>query len=173
MTIRCFVTVLTLDIGGVRPLRWSAKTGGRSEVRSIYVYINRKERGNGAHMRRVIAFSTLKPRGKVAAVAALCAVAFCLMVAAAFAFSEPYANYVENGGYAQSAAAHTFVVNDGAGGKSGTIACQLFNHESGGPNEVTHGDESCVVGYGGGKYVWARVYNEIGEDETVAGEAFT
>jgi hypothetical protein len=125
-------------------------------------------------MSRIIPTTTLKFRGRVAAVAVLCAAAFSLLVvASAFAFSELYANYVENGGYAQSKEAHTFVLNDGAGGEPGTIACQLFNHESGGPNEVTHGNEKCVVGYGGGKYVWARVYNEIGKDETVAGEAFT
>lgn len=125
-------------------------------------------------MSRVIPFTTLKSRGRVAAVAVLCAAAFVLLAAAsAFAFEEVYGNYVENGGYAQSAGAHTFVLNIGAGGKSGTIACQLFNHESGGPNEVTHGNQECAVGYTGGKYVWARVYDEIGGPETVAGEAYT
>lgn len=123
-------------------------------------------------MSRLIPSTTFQSRGRAVAVAVLCAGALSLLTAAsAFAFSEIYGNFVENGGFAQSAGAHSFVVNDGAGGQAGTIACQLFNHS--GVNEVTHGNQACAVGYGGGQFVWARVYNEIGKSETVAGEAIT
>jgi len=89
--------------------------------------------------------------------------------AAASAFSEAYGFYeVGNNGYVQSAGAHTFFINFGAGG--GRLACQLFN---GNVNEVEHGNGSCGVVYGGGQYVWARVYNESGGTERVGGEAET
>jgi hypothetical protein len=92
--------------------------------------------------------------------------------AAASAFSEAYGFYaVGNNGYVQSAGAHTFVFNFGAGKNSGRLACQLFNDIN--ANEVGHGDGSCGVFYGGGEYVWARVYNESGVTEEIAGEAET
>lgn len=91
---------------------------------------------------------------------------------AASAFSESYGDYsIGNNGYVQSAGAHTFVFNVGAGSTGGRLACQLFNSK--GANEVGHGDGSCSVFYGGGEYVWARVYNETGGSETVGGEAET
>lgn len=92
--------------------------------------------------------------------------------AAASAFSESYGGYsIGNNGYVQSAGAHTFVFNVGAGSTGGRLACQLFNEK--GANEVGHGNGSCSVFYGGGQYVWARVYNETGGSETVGGEAET
>jgi hypothetical protein len=94
------------------------------------------------------------------------------MAAQAWAFSESYGNYeIGNNGYVQSANAHTFLTNTGAGSTGGRLACQLFN--SNGANEVTHGNGSCSVFYGGGEYVWARVYNETGGTETVSGFAET
>ena len=94
------------------------------------------------------------------------------MAAQASAFSEAYGYYeIGNNGYVQSAGAHTFIVNDGAGGTSGRLACQLFNSK--GANEVSHGNGSCNVFYGGGEYVWGRVYNETGATETVGGVAET
>ena len=71
----------------------------------------------------------------------------------------------------QSAAAHTFYINYGAGSNGGQLACQLFNSK--GANNVEHGNGSCAVGYGGGEFVWARVYDESGVSETVGGEAQT
>jgi hypothetical protein len=92
--------------------------------------------------------------------------------AAASAFSESYGFYpIGNNGYVQSAGAHTFVFNAGAGSTGGRLACQLFNSK--GDNEVAHGNGSCTVFYGGGQYVWARVYNQTGGTETVGGEAET
>jgi hypothetical protein len=94
------------------------------------------------------------------------------MAAQASAFSESYGDYeIGNNGYVQSANAHTFLANEGAGSTGGRLACQLFN--SNGANEVTHGNGSCSVFYGGGEYVWARVYNETGATETVSGYAET
>jgi hypothetical protein len=92
--------------------------------------------------------------------------------AQASAFSEVY-GFVEvgNNGFVQSANAHTFITNAGAGSTGGRLACQLFNSK--GANEVTHGNGSCSVFYGGGEFVWARVYNETGGNETVGGEAST
>lgn len=89
----------------------------------------------------------------------------------ASAFSEAY-GFVEvaNNGYVQSAGAHTFFINFGAGGGGGRLACQLFN---GNINEVEHGNGTCGVVYGGGQFVWARVYNESGGPEVVGGEAET
>ena len=91
--------------------------------------------------------------------------------ASALAFSEQYGFYaIGNNGYVHSAGAHTFILNYGGGSNGGRLACQLFN---GTVNNVEHGNGSCAVGYGGGEYVWARVYNESGVTETVGGEAET
>jgi len=95
-----------------------------------------------------------------------------MMAAVALAFSEQYGFYeIGNNGYVQSAGAHTFTLNFGAGSNGGRLACQLFNSK--GANEVAHGNGSCGVSYGGGQFVWARVYNESGVSETVGGEAET
>lgn len=92
--------------------------------------------------------------------------------AQAWAFSEAYGYYeIGNNGYVQSANAHTFLANTGAGSTGGRLACQLFNSKN--ANEVTHGNGSCSVFYGGGEYVWARVYNQAGVTETVGGVAET
>jgi hypothetical protein len=99
-------------------------------------------------------------------------VAALMMAAVALAFSEQYGFYeIGNNGYVQSAGAHTFTLNFGAGSNGGRLACQLFNSK--GANEVAHGNGSCGVSYGGGQFVWARVYNESGVSETVGGEAET
>jgi len=91
---------------------------------------------------------------------------------AASAFTESYGFYeVGNGGFIQSAAAHTFIYNDGAAGVGGTLACQLFNHS--GVNNVEHGSGGCSVLYGGGAFVWARVYNQAGFKQEIGGEAGT
>ena len=73
--------------------------------------------------------------------------------------------------YIHSAGAHTFILGEGWS-SSGTpkLACQLFN---GSVNEVTHGGGYCNVGYFGGQYVWARVYNQSGSTYTVTGYAET
>jgi hypothetical protein len=94
------------------------------------------------------------------------------MAAQASAFSEAYGDYeIGNNGYVQSAGAHTFLGNAGAGSNGGRLACQLFNSKN--ANEVSHGNGSCSVFYGGGEYVWARVYDETGVNETVDGVAET
>jgi hypothetical protein len=63
---------------------------------------------------------------------------------AASAFSESYGFYeVGNGGYVQSAGAHTFIYDDGAAQVGGTLACQLFNSK--GVNDVEHGSGGCTV----------------------------
>jgi len=99
------------------------------------------------------------------------AVALCI-TAVALAFSESYGFYeVGNNGYVQSGSAHTFVVNYGAGSNGGRLACQLFNSK--GANNVAHGNGSCAVAYGGGEFVWARVYDQSGVSETIGGEAET
>jgi hypothetical protein len=46
------------------------------------------------------------------------------------------------------------------GETNGLLACQLFNSK--GVNNVEHGNGSCSVLYGGGVFVWARVYNQAG-----------
>jgi hypothetical protein len=101
------------------------------------------------------------------------ALSVALVIASvALAFSESYGDYeVGNNGYVQSAAAHTFIVNYGGAGKGGTLACQLFNHS--GVNNVEHGSGGCTVLYGGGAYVWGRVYNEAGFSQVIVGEAAT
>jgi len=105
--------------------------------------------------------------------ALLAALVIALATAAsALAFSEQYGFYsIGNNGYVQSAAAHTFKLNFGVGSNGGRLACQLFNSK--GANEVEHGNGSCGVSYGGGQFVWARVYNQSGVAETVGGEAET
>jgi hypothetical protein len=103
--------------------------------------------------------------------AASCALALST-ASAASAFSESYGFYeVGNNGYVQSANAHTFIYNDGAAARGGTLACQLFNHS--GVNEVEHGSGGCTVLYGGGAFVWARVYDEAGFSQVIGGEAGT
>ena len=107
---------------------------------------------------------------RVSASAALAAVIFLSVVAAAFgyAFEEYYGN-VElcgTGCYIQSGGAHTFTYNSGSHTDTGFpyLACQLFNHE--GENVVENQSGSCNVSRGNnGHYVWARVYNESGGGE--------
>jgi hypothetical protein len=92
---------------------------------------------------------------------------------AASAFSETYGNFeISNGGFIQSAGAHTFTFNNGGATKAGTLACQLFQKE-GSVNEVEHGNGACTVTYFGGQFVWARVYDQAGGPRVVAGEAGT
>jgi hypothetical protein len=90
----------------------------------------------------------------------------------AFAFSESYGGYSICGSncYIQSGGAHTFYFNEGGAAGSPYLACQLFN---GGHNEVSHGYGYCDVFYGGGEYVWARVYNQSGSAHAVGGYAET
>lgn len=90
----------------------------------------------------------------------------------AAAFKEQYGfTFVANNGFVQSAGAHTFIVNTGAGENGGRLACQLFNNN--GANEVTHANGACTVFYGGGEFVWARVYNQSGSTQQIGGEAET
>jgi hypothetical protein len=106
-----------------------------------------------------------------AAVVAGCGVAVAV-APLAFAFSEGYGPAtVGNNGWIQSGGAHTFAFNEGAGSNGGRLACQLFNGK--GVNEVTHGNGVCAEVYGGGQFVWARVYNESGVTERIAGFAET
>ena len=114
----------------------------------------------------------LRSRLRILLTVFLSAIAVGLATAAsALAFSEQYGFYeIGNNGYVHSAGAHTFILNFGAGSNGGRLACQLFN---GTINEVAHGNGSCAVSYGGGQFVWARVYNESGVSETVGGEAET
>jgi hypothetical protein len=117
--------------------------------------------------------SLLRPRPVILIAALVSLLLVGLGTAAqAWAFSESYGYYeIGNNGYVQSAGAHTFLTNAGAGSTGGRLACQLFNSIN--ANEVTHGNGSCSVFYGGGEYVWARVYNETGATETVGGVAET
>ena len=118
--------------------------------------------------------ANLRPRRwKMLLVALLSAILAALFTAAAaLAFSEQYGFYaIANNAYVQSAGAHTFKLNFGVGSNGGRLACQLFNSK--GTNEVSHGNGSCGVAYGGGQFVWARVYNQSGVTETVGGEAET
>lgn len=111
--------------------------------------------------------------------AALISVIVGLFVAAALpsgalAFSEFYGGGSLCGSncYIQSAGAHTFIINEGwSESGSPALACQLFN--SSGVNEVSHGGGGCSVGYFGGQYVWARVYNQSGSSHKVTGYAET
>lgn len=115
-----------------------------------------------------------KPRRvRLALLTALVALgAGLIMAAAAWAFTEAYGFVaVGNNGYVQSGGAHTFVFNTGVGETGGKLACQLFNNN--GVNEVGHGNGSCAAVYGGGQFVWARVYNQSGATEVIGGEAET
>jgi hypothetical protein len=93
--------------------------------------------------------------------------------ASASAYEEWYGGYNICGSncYIQSSGAHTFNSTSGAANSNAYLACQLFNGS--GVNNVTHGYGSCVVGYSGGQYVWARVYNQSGFTEYVVGYAHT
>jgi hypothetical protein len=115
----------------------------------------------------------LRTRLAILLAAFLSALAVGLSTAAsALAFSEQYGFYlISNNSYVQSAGAHTFKLNFGAGSNGGQLACQLFNSK--GANNVAHGNGSCGVAYGGGEFVWARVYDQSGVSETVGGEAET
>ena len=115
----------------------------------------------------------LKRRPRITAAAFAVAAALALAAApAALAFSESYGPAtVGNNGWVQSGGGHTFRLNEGGGSTGGRLACQLFNSK--GVNEVAHGGGFCDVGYGGGEFVWARVYNESGATETIAGFAET
>jgi len=92
----------------------------------------------------------------------------------ALAFAEFYGGGSLCGSncYFQSANAHTFILNEGFS-ETGhpALACQLLN--SNGVNEVGHGGGTCFVGYSGGQYVWARVYNQSGSGYKVTGYAET
>jgi hypothetical protein len=93
--------------------------------------------------------------------------------ASASAYEESYGGYNICGTncYVQSGGAHTFRVNGGGASSNAYLACQLFNGS--GVDVVSHGYGSCVVGYNGGQYVWARVYNQSGFTTVVAGSAST
>ena len=115
-------------------------------------------------------------RARLTALAISLVTAFVMALAtagAASAFSESYGGYSICGSncYIQSGGAHTFYFNEGSSGGSPYLACQLFNNIN--ANEVTHGYGYCVVYYGGGEYVWARVYNQSGTSHAVGGYAET
>jgi hypothetical protein len=111
-------------------------------------------------------------RARLALFTALAVGVALLTAAAAWAFTESYGFVaVGNNGYVQSGGAHTFVFNTGVGETGGKLACQLFNSK--GVNEVGHGNGSCAAVYGGGEFVWARVYNQSGATEVIGGEAET
>jgi hypothetical protein len=116
-------------------------------------------------------------RVRLAALAASVVASLLLSLAtagAASAFSESYGGYEICGSncYIQTAAGHTFDVNEGAS-RSGEpyLACQLFN--TGNANEVAHGYGYCVVFYFGGEYVVGRVYNQSGSPHVISGYAET
>jgi len=113
---------------------------------------------------------------RVTVLAISLAAAFVLALStagAASAFSESYGGYEICGSncYIQSRNAHTFYFNEGGSGGSPYLACQLLNF--GNANEVSHGYGYCDVYYGGGEYVWARVYNQSGSPHVVGGYAGT
>jgi hypothetical protein len=115
-------------------------------------------------------------RARLTVLAICIAAAFVLALSTAgtaFAFSEGYGGGAICGSncYVQSGGAHTFYFNEGASAGSPYLACQLFN--SANANEVTHGYGYCDVFYGGGEYVWARVYNQSGSTHAVGGYAET
>jgi hypothetical protein len=115
----------------------------------------------------------LRARLTVLAICVTAAFVLALSTAgAASAFSEYYGDYEICGSncYIQSGGAHTFYFNEGGSGGSPYLACQLFN---GGHNEVSHGYGYCAVYYGGGEYVWGRVYNQSGTSHVVGGYAET
>lgn len=107
----------------------------------------------------------------LASIVTACGLGMCLADPAT-AFSEAYGFHeVGNGGYVESAGAHTFWWNDGGAGTGGRLACQLLNKS--GVDEVEHGEGGCTVFYFGGAFVWARVYNEAGFTQLISGEAGT
>jgi hypothetical protein len=114
-------------------------------------------------------------RGRVAALATLVALsAGAALPSSALAFNEYFGGGSLCGSncYIQSGGAHTFILDEGwSSSGSPALACQLFNEK--GVNEVTHGGGYCNVGYFGGAYVWARVYNQSGGGYTVTGYAET
>lgn len=111
-------------------------------------------------------------RARFALLSVLVALGAGLVAAqSALAFSEQYGFVkVGNNGYVQSGGAHTFLFNTGVGENNGKLACQLFNSKV---NEVGHGNGACTIAYGGGEFVWARVYNQSGVTEVIGGEAET
>lgn len=118
-----------------------------------------------------------RPLAKLLVLGILATAGAALFASPASAFSESYGGGLLCGStvgncYIQSAGAHTFVQNRGFATESETyLACQLFNNS--GVNVVTHGFASCVVNYGGGQFVWARVYNESSRTDFVEGFAHT
>jgi len=118
-------------------------------------------------------------RVRVALTIAVCAMAPFIVAAvvpseAAATFSEFYGGGSICGSncYIQSAAAHTFAINEGwTEGGSPALACQLFNTK--GVNEVAHANGVCEVVYFGGQFVTARVYNQSGAPHVVNGFAET
>lgn len=109
-------------------------------------------------------------RSRTAAALAGVVALMLALAPAALAFSEGYGPAeVGNNGWVQSGGAHTFIRNEGGGSNGGRLACQLFNSK--GVNEVAHGNGFCTAVYGGGAFVWARVYNESGVTETISGFA--
>jgi hypothetical protein len=115
----------------------------------------------------------LRTRLTVLAISLVTAFVMALATAgAASAFSESYGGYSICGSncYIQSGGAHTFYFNQGSSGGSPYLACQLFN---GTVDEVAHGNGYCDVYYGGGQYVWGRVYNQSGTSHVVGGNAGT
>ena len=117
----------------------------------------------------------LRARLTVLAISIAATFALALSTAgAAFAFSEGYGGGEICGSncYVQSGGAHTFYFNEGGSGSgSPYLACQLFNGAN--ANEVSHGYGYCDVFYGGGEYVWARVYNQSDTSRAVGGHAET
>ncbi len=118
----------------------------------------------------------MKQRNYVRVALAMLVVSAALLAviaSAASAYDEPYggASICGENCYVQSSGAHTFVYNEGFSPGEAYIACQLFN--SLGVNNVSHGYRNCVITYGGGEFVWARVYNQGGFRETTYGFAHT
>lgn len=90
------------------------------------------------------------------------ALGLLILPSSASAYDEYYGfqNVCGGGCYIESSGAHTFNRNYGfPNGYATSLACQLFNHE-GTVNKVGHGTGGCAVGWDGGQYVWARVYNQ-------------
>jgi hypothetical protein len=118
--------------------------------------------------------SGLRRRAAVsAATFAVLSAAAALPASAGAVFSETYGgvNICGSNCYVQSANAHTFRFNEGwSSSGSPALACQLFN---GTVNNVSHGNGVCRVTYGGGQFVWARVYNQSGGTYQVWGYAET
>jgi hypothetical protein len=121
-----------------------------------------------SHAARLRVVATTVAAGVVGVAAAM------FPAGASATFSESYGGYAICGGncYIQSANAHTFALNeDWTTSGSPALACQLFNRS--GVNEVSHGGGFCNVGYFGGRFVWARGYNQSGATWVVHGFAET